>query len=58
MSTKKTVAMVVSQEAYNDDDEEMRDLIDLALKDDRVRIIYATQEELEGMIDVMRMMRG
>lgn len=57
MSTKKTVAMVVSQEAYNDD-EEVRDLIDLALKDDRVRIIYATQEELEGMIDVMRMMRG
>lgn len=57
MSTEQTVVMVVSQEAYNDD-EEMRDLIDLALKDGRVRIIYATQEELEGMIDTMRMMRG
>lgn len=55
--SEKTVAVVVSQEAYNDD-EEVRDLVDLALRDGRVRIIYATQEELEGMIDTMRMMRG
>lgn len=51
---EKTVAMLVSQEAY-DEDEEMRDLVELALRDDRVRIIYTPQHELEHMINVMRM---
>lgn len=50
----KTVVMLVSQEAY-DEDEEMRDLVELALRDDRVRIVHTPQHELEHMINVMRM---